>query len=384
LTIERRAAPVSFLYLGTLTVVLAGWLPAAFGAGIGTASFELLFVLTSLLMLWRYGARKDSLLAYQVFWASYLGIGFLLSVWIRGVNALDFAQAYKFVWYLALLPPFAWANGAMRPADFRRLLNAALTMFLLVYTIKRLAGIDRPTLIGENNFELVFLALIYYSAHVAGCKLSAIQTLALLVVVVLSGSRSAAIAIALAIALTYDFKTRNPAKLIGGLIAGALGFALAVLIFESRSHGGIESIDRFRFLMMFSESVSGWGVFDYLLGADRLTQLPPHVCSSLSYYASLFSYEDNGTCYSVILHSFNLRIIHDHGILIAILASLYLLRLTRTATLVQRLCLLGIIFINGLSVSALNNVYVALGIAFFCLAASVAQREQPQTSDTRP
>jgi len=375
LLIERRPAAISTLYLGTIFILVTGWLPATLGAGIGTASFDALFLTGSLLMLWRYGAKRDSLLTQQIFWAGYLATGFLLAVWVRSVNLLDFAQAYKFVWYLALLAPFAWAEGAMKPIDFRRLLNISLVMFFLVYAIKRLLGFDRPTLIGENNFELVFLALVYYSAFVAGTRISIAQTLTLLVIVVLSGSRSAAIAVALAVALTYDFRTRSATKLIGGLIAGAVGIVLALIVFESRSHGGIESIDRFRFFLMFSESVADWGLFDYLLGADRLTPLPSHVCSSLSYYASLFSYDKNGTCYSVILHSFNLRIIYDHGIIIALLAGLYLLRLTRSATLIQRGCLIGIIFVNGLSVSALNSVYTALGIAFFCLAASANKAE---------
>lgn len=381
LIIERRPAPVSTLYLGLMLIIGLGWLPTLFGSRIGGASLDALFVLCSAMMLWRYGAKKNFLLPQQLFWAGYLASGWLLAVAMRGVNALDFGQAYKFVWYLTLLAPFAWANGSMRPVDFGRLLNLALFTFLAVYLVKRMLGIERPILMTENNFEIIFLALLYYSAHVAGYRVSMPQTIALLAVVVLSGSRSAAIAVALAVVMTFDFRTRNSAKLLGGLIAGAIGITLAFLVFESRSAGGVESIDRFRFFLLFLESIKSWTFWDYVLGADRLSPLPPYVCSQLSYYQSLFSYDGTGRCYSVIFHGFNLRVFFDHGILIMLLIGIYLLTIMHAATLTQRICVIGILLVTGLSVSALNNVYTAFGLALFCLAASSQTQERDENAD---
>lgn len=376
LILDRRPLPVSTLYFGTIIILLIAWLPTLWGAHVGDPALDVLFLVCSLLMLWRYGIKRGALLAGQIFWIGYLATGLLIAVLLRGVHPFDFAQAYKFVWYLIFLAPFAWSQGSMKPSDFGKILNVALLMFFCVYLCKRAIGIERPILMTENNFEIIFLALLYYSVHVAGCKISPLQTFTLLAVVVLSGSRSAAIAVALAVVLSFDFKTKNSAKLIGGLIAGTIGVGLAFLVFESRSQGGIESIDRFRFFLLFLDSISDWGILDYLLGSDRLTPLPSYVCAQLAYYGSLFSYDATGSCYSVILHGFNLRIIYDHGFIIAALVVIYLLLLTRSASFTQRACLLGIVFISGLSVSALNNVYTALGIGIFCLSASVSGRNQ--------
>ncbi|MDX3930648.1 MAG: hypothetical protein QHC77_01735 [Stenotrophomonas sp.] len=375
LTISRRPLPVALLYFGIGVILLTGWVPTLLGFRIGEPMLDLLFVFCSLTIVWRYGVSSNSLLAHQVFWSGYICIGAGLAVWLRGVHPLDFAQAYKFVWYMVLLVPFASTRVQMQPAEFNRLLNLSLFMFFSVYLLKRILGDDRPVLMTENNFEIIFLALLYFSTYVSGRRPTTVQTLFLLGIVVLSGSRSAAVAVVLAVLFSFDFKSRNAAKVLGGLFAGAIGIALAFVIFESRSEGGIETIDRFRFFLMFLESVKDWSAADYLLGADRLTPLPNYVCSQLAYYSVLFSYDNADTCYSVILHSFNLRILYDHGLIISALAILYLLRLTKAASTPQRFCVIGIVIASGLSVSALNNVYTAFGIGLFCVAASYRRTE---------
>lgn len=371
LTIHRRPLPAAVIYLGLLAIILTVWLPRILGSRIGEPLFDALFLISSLALVWRSGLRVGGLLAMQLFWIGYLAVGVLLAIALRGVHPLDFAQAYKFVYYLVLLPPFAWAGNAMEGRDLRRLLNTTLVMFLAVYVAKRILGDDRPMFMTENNFELIFLALLYFSSYAAGNKPSVLQTVGLLSIIVLSGSRSAAVAGALVVMFSYDFKSRNPAKIIIGALAAVVGIALAVAIFESRTHGGLESIDRFRFLLLFLESIDGWSAGKLLVGADRLTPLPAHVCSQLSYYRMLFSYESTTTCYSVILHSFNLRILYDHGILISALLLLTLVMLMRRAPAPQIACVLGVILSSGLSVSSMNNVFTAMGIGLFCLGVSI-------------
>lgn len=376
LKINRRPLPAAVVYLGLLAIILTVWLPSALGSRVGEPLFDALFVISSLALLWRSGLRLGYLITIQFFWISYLAVGILLAVVLRGVNPLDFAQAYKFVWYLVLLPPFVWAGNVLEARDLRRLLNLTLLMFLSVYVGKRLLGIDRPIFMAENNFELIFLALLYFSSFAAGNKPSVMQTIGLLSIIVLSGSRSAAIAGALVVMFSYEFKSRNPAKIIIGVLAAVGGVALAVVIFESRTHGGLESIDRFRFLLLFLESVDNWSAGQFLVGAERLTPLPAHVCSQLSYYRMLFSYESTTTCYSVILHSFNLRILYDHGLLIAALLLIYLVMLMRRAPAYQIVCVLGVILSSGLSVSSMNNVFAAMGIGLFCLGVSAKKASE--------
>jgi|GEM_PF-710009 len=384
LTIDRRPLPAAVIYLGLLAVILTVWIPHILGSRIGEPLFDALFLIASLALVWRSGLRVGALLAVQLFWIGYLAVGVLLAVVLRGVNPLDFAQAYKFVWYLVLLPPFVWAGNALEARDLRRLLNATLLMFLTVYVGKRLLGDDRPMFMAENNFELIFLALLYFSSYAAGNKPSVLQTMGLLSIIVLSGSRSAAVAGALVVMFSYDFKSKNPAKIIIGILAAVVGVALAVLIIESRTHGGLESIDRFRFLLLFLESVDGWSAGKYLIGADRLTPLPAHVCSQLAYYRMLFSYESTTTCYSVILHSFNLRVLYDHGLLITAVLLFTLLLLMRRAPASQIACVLAVILSSGLSVSSMNNVFTAMGIGLFCLGVSAKKAAEVQAAARDP
>lgn len=364
----RRPAPMATLYFGIILVMATAWIPAMFAVRVGEPLLDVVFATTSLLMMLMYAPRRDAVLGMQLFWAGYIAIGLFLAVVVRHANVLDFAQSYKFVWYLVLLAPFAWAPRTLSADDIARLLKFSIVMFLSIYLLKRGLGNGRPTLLLENNFELIFLALLYYSSHVAGNRISALQTIGFLAIIALSGSRSSAIAAACALMFSYNFRSRNSAKLVGGLLAGVLGASIAFIVFESRSTGGIESIDRFRFFLMFLESVKQWSAMDFLTGADRLTPLPSYVCSNLSFWKSLYSFDGSGRCYSVILHSFNLRIIYDHGLLIAALVGIYLFLLARQGTLLQRSCVLLIIVISGLSVSALNNVFTALGVAMFCMA----------------
>jgi hypothetical protein len=149
------------------------------------------------------------------------------------------------------------------------------------------------------------------------------------------------------------------------MIVGAIlaGFAIAIVTFATRSTGSIEDIDRYKFLQHFLYATRNWGVFDFLFGADRLTPLPAETCASLAYYEKLFSYSGDGRCYSVALHSFDTRVIFDHGLIaFALMLSCVWLILGRLSKW-ERVCVLLVILITGMSVSALNNVYVAIPLA---------------------
>ena len=79
----------------------------------------------------------------------------------------------------------------------------------------------------------------------------------------------------------------------------------------------------------------------------------------------IYSYSGDGTCYSVILHSFLLRVIYDHGLLgfmfLMGVVAIYLNKFSLKA----KICILLIIISTALSVSSLNNVYVALALIMY-------------------
>ncbi|WP_298532305.1 hypothetical protein [uncultured Algibacter sp.] len=126
---------------------------------------------------------------------------------------------------------------------------------------------------------------------------------------------------------------------------------------------------RFQFLTVFLKEIENWTFLNYLFGASRITPLSENACRRLGYWQSLFSYSGDGSCYSVVLHSYIFRVIFDHGFigLLFICYFVYSIIIRSGFSRTNGLIVLGIVFINGISVSSFNSVYFALGIMFFLI-----------------
>lgn len=355
---------------GLYLMLTFGWLIQIISPGLTNTIFDVLLLSATFLTF----LQRPYLFNYNFlnifFIISYFTTGFVLSVIIRQANINDFLLVYKFLFYIVLLLPYSKVDFFDKPT-LNRLLNYSFIMFLIVYIIKRMVfGDDRPTFFIENNFEIMFLCFLYYANYLANNSSSMLHMLLLILITFISGSRSGTLLALIVIAFSIDIKTIIRTKNIFlpfGAVIGAIG---AYIVFSQRSSTGIESIDRYRFYQYFLQSVSEWTWWDFLTGADRISKLPDYVCSSLSFYQKLLSYEGDGTCYSVIFHSFNMRIIYDHGILITIAIITILFKVLSKFSIKVKLCVLLVLFVNGLSVSSLNSVYAALGIA---IIASVAR-----------
>lgn len=383
LKIQLREPTVQIVYLGILLTITIGWIPTAFGTRVGEYLFDILIITASIAALIKCGLRNNSLLKFLVFWLLYIGVGLFLAVYLRKVHILDFLLAYKFIFYMILLIPLAWSRTPIEKHDLKRLLYVSIFMFFTVYAVKRfLINDDRPELMDENNYEMIFLALLFYACHISGATLSSITKPMLFAIAALSGSRSAAAVVAVVVLFTIDFNAKNYIRTIAGLLFAAAGTLVALLVFESRTQHGLDETDRFRFMELFIESISNWNWWNYFLGSPRLTEIPSHICSQLSYYQKLFSKADTGACYSVIFHSFNLRIFHDHGIIIVAVTLIFLANVLKDLSPLKRAGVLMIVLLSGLSVSALNNSYMILGIIVICLAAATKGRKSspPQKS----
>lgn len=157
---------------------------------------------------------------------------------------------------------------------------------------------------------------------------------------------------------------------------------------ERRRAASSTQVDRLNFLGVFLAEAQAFTALNWLFGTAPITPLSPGACHGLSYYESLFSSAGDGTCYSVILHAFVLRVIFDAGLVglaIAYGGAWYFMRRGRVRTGLA-MTLLAIAFANGLSVSGLNNPYVALPILVAILAAAVpppARDEAPGASPHR-
>jgi len=302
--------------------------------------------------------------------SAYVAASALIAVYIRHTDPLDFLQAYKAFIYVALLTPFVGRN-----LFSARAITCAFWMlssvFVMKYGYERLLGGGgkfslRPTVFTENNFELIFLTLLYYLAVTRGTARKALATILISAVVVLSGSRSAIIGLVIAVVAVQavGFRAKH---LLSTAVSAPIAILVAYYVFQGRSAGGIETIDRFRFLLVFLAEIDQWRWYNYLFGTAPLTALSPSSCAALSFWTNLFSFSGDGKCYSVILHSYVLRVIFDHGVIgfTLLLAAIDFLLKRCQYTTKDRVVIFGVLLASALSISSFNNVFAALALAVY-------------------
>jgi hypothetical protein len=314
--------------------------------------------------------------------ALYVFLKTLLLVLYSPASIEDFLQAYKSFFYLIALAFFVGKKvfQGRRLAQFTALLVGA---FLLKYGYSVVLGLAaRPGIYMENNFELIMLmGLVYLAWPYLGTRRDLVF-IGLAATVLLSGSRSAALALLVVYVFLY-VRTSNrtwPLHIAG---VAAVGYAVFT-IFTSRLDGqGLQSIDRLNFLEVFLREVERWPIWEFLTGSLPLTPLSPGGCGSLSFYAPLFSATDPGVCYSVILHSFVLRALFDHGVIgLVLLYTLVWLGLRRSGVQVRdAVALLSLITVSAFSVSAFNNVFTAILLA---IAMGLDRSAPPESAATAP
>lgn len=370
LVIRRRPLPSSIFFWGLGILLALGWLPRLLRISDADTLLDIVFAATAISVFLRGWIRRTNLIWFAGV-VVYTAIGATLAVVVRGANLYDFLLAYKFCWYVALLF-LASARPLLDEASLDRLLSFSLLMFGLIYLGKFATGDGRPTFFTENNFELLLLCLLYFATHVAHGKSKPWHTAALLALSVISGSRSGAALAAVTVLFTFDMSRIRRASTWALLALGAAGAAGAYYVFATRSGaGGLEETDRYRFFLNFLRATEGWGTADYLFGADRISPLPEYICDQLVFYGRLFSYSGDGSCYSVILHSFNLRILYDHGVLVTAALCIAIWRILGPCSFKQKACVVLLLFMNGMSVSSLNSVYAALGILLVASAGAM-------------
>lgn len=291
----------------------------------------------------------------------------------------DTFQAYRWVVYLVtfvLLVGRHWGPPKpLRVVTFL-LIAMALLKASLVYVLVG-PGL-RPGLLIENNFEIALFSgaiAAQYRVLTGQQRLLALSMLAGLMI--LAGSRSGAVAFAVLVAYALTQLNRTTAtKAFVSIYALPVVVLVPVLVFSARSVPNVE-VDRLNFLDVFLYEAGDWTSVQWLFGTMPLTPLSPPSCSTLSFYESLFSTAGDGSCYSVILHAFVLRVVFDAGIVGLLIAFgvPWLALKWSGATFTTRLALLGIAAANSLSVSGLNNPYVALPIL---LAIGLVGNDRPE------
>jgi hypothetical protein len=338
------------------------WLPA-------TTVIEVLFFLAALGLVGR--------MSKKIGWVFVLLLGFAavhmgLAQWAGAAPLDESLRAHKWIFYMVALCCFE--GQRLRSAES----VTRLTKFFIIaafikysYALVLLGLTARPAILTENNYELfLFMGLLVVSYRRMGSRVIAYVIL-LGLTVLESGSRSAAVGfVVLVVFVALSGETVSYFRRYLWALVSVAVVLVPVFIFQSRGTTA-ENLDRLNFLNKFISETGHWGPVEWLIGSPPLTQLSYQTCQQLSFYNLLLSSAQDGSCYSVILHSFILRVVFDFGVLGFLLSivGLWIIMAKGKVGLGIRLALIALALANGFSVSGANNVYVILPVAYALLVA---------------
>ncbi|WP_442589224.1 hypothetical protein ACSBL2_24715 [Pedobacter sp. AW31-3R] len=314
--------------------------------------------------LWTRGT--DSPLMITIRWSSffYVVISYVYAVVYKERNVLDFIMIYKCFFYLFFL---TFLSGKTLIAF--KTTNWMFIILLGLFILKYVALIvimkeDRPTLYMENNFELMLiyaLFLVRYSAT-KGKYLHFLGLVGLITILSLSRASLLMYSVIVLFVIYDSFKKTRVFFIPGAIMV--LG-AVVYYIFTQRD-ANLEEVDRYKFMLVWWSNIHDWNILQWLVGAERITPLSAYSCRVMGYFVNLFSYAHDGSCYSVVLHSFLFRIIYDHGLLglVFVVGSTWALMAKNKVAPKIILVFITIVLINGLSVSSFNNLFFAISMVF--------------------
>jgi hypothetical protein len=294
----------------------------------------------------------------------YFAASYIYAVDFQKADPLDFLLIYKSFIYIFFLT-FLSGKSLMTFEGANRMFFISLALFFLKYTFAILIRhADRPILYMENNFELMFVYALYLIRYVINKEKFLLLLGFVGLITILSLSRSSLLMYSvLVLFVIYDSFKKTRVFIIPGAVL-VLGVVVS-MIFAQRS-SSLEDVDRYRFMLVWWSQVKDWDFFQWMVGAPRISRLSEAACSYMSYFKMMFSYSGDGTCYSVVLHSFLLRVVYDHGILglVFIIYACYNLLVRSGIRKDVTWVFITIVIINGLSVSSFNNLFFAISMVF--------------------
>ena len=156
--------------------------------------FEILFFFSTFACISGGVINKRSL-NFLLITCSYILVSILFACVINKVHVLDFLLAYKAFIYVPMLC-LAVNKRKIGKKFISSLLNILLILFFIKYSYSVFLGVDsRPGLYHENNYELIFLLLIYYLNFIFNKEQFKIfPFIFIFIIILLSGSRSSFLA----------------------------------------------------------------------------------------------------------------------------------------------------------------------------------------------
>lgn len=311
-------------------------------------------------------------------WGFFTFFDFSTSPFSQG-EFINFVLANKVFFYLFLFT-LAASRRVYHSIDLTLLTYFFAVAVFIKYTLELGLGLaNRPTLLIENNYELVGLLILLvvevYKRQAMGKKNPWLLIAIIIFATIISGSRSANLATVFALMplLIRGVSIRS----FLGLVVISLTTIFVAGVIASRTED-LSSIDRFRMLMLFISEIENQNIVSLLFGHIGLTPLQSYTCSELSFYKNLFSSSGDGRCYALIFHSMVMRVGFDHGLVGIFLIIILINESLKAASYPARIrvSLISAVFLSGVSVSSIGSSAISLPF----LLALLSRRTEKTTS----
>jgi hypothetical protein len=192
----------------------------------------------------------------------------------------------------------------------------------LIYKNGLLLGLlERPRLIGEINFDIVIVLVLWVILKTSKIKYSKFYDYLLFFTVIITLSRSGIIAYALTIFTLQQINSKNNLliKFLKNSFYIIFGSALILIIYFIRDPNlDFKNIDRIQIFTSFINIYNNENFSKFIFGHSILFPLPDFVCNNFKNLA-LTTTGDENNCNPVILLSYFLRSSYEYGILIMFL-----------------------------------------------------------------
>ncbi|USD38673.1 hypothetical protein [Ferrimonas sp. SCSIO 43195] len=280
----------------------------------------------------------------------------------------DYFIAFKPFVYILILS-MAIGKRVFSQSDIRRAFYFLCFVFLVKYIFWLIIGnTTRPGVFTENNFELMLPMMLFVSLLDNKKRVGLFRIFLLGTICLLSGSRSGLIVFLVVMYFT-NFGYERIEKYLKVILLSIFVPAIMGLFIYRLGSMSIEEIDRVVFLSVFVSEISSWNFVEFLFGNPILTNLSIEGANRLSYYYLLFSDPEQSIAYSVVFHSFILRMIFDHGLMGLIFVLFFVFNsLSKSGYSINTiLSIICIMLLNGLSVSSFSSVFFFMGMVILLM-----------------
>jgi hypothetical protein len=192
---------------------------------------------------------------------------------------------------------------------------------------------------------------------------------------VLSMSKSGILEAAYVILMGRNNRVSIKSIVILGFSGLLVGGIVAVVLFSRMKGIELDSLDRFRFLMVFWDLMMNSSFVEVAFGHGAASTLSFSSCVELKYWASAIS-DDYAFCDATVFHSLFLKLAYDFG-LIGLAAFLYswIYFLQRYFGKSLGLKLFIVVFLCSLSVSGFSNSIVIWPLFFILVFFKLSPQE---------